>query len=177
MYIIKKMIGLMFCGLLLSSMTPGENLAFNEARQVGTVTINQKKWISYTSKEGNFVVDFPTRPINLTQQNSQIVFSDGKDITYFVFTTPLTSEKEDFEAILQKALESSAEAELINKKKGTFQGQDALGFLFKRNQLFVEGLYLESNNTLYQVFAVYEQTPDNQEKFRRFIASFQLLNP
>jgi hypothetical protein len=143
-----------------------------EARETA-VSILPKKWCSYTPMQGDFTVKLPSIPKQIKEDDTELFFSNEQEITFFIFEKPL--QQEELETTLHKALDTGEPYELINTRRAQFQGREALAYIYERNDQIVEGLYVASNEKLYQVFAIYEKSRDNQEKFCRFINSFQLL--
>lgn len=156
-----------------------------DAKMTAAVKIGKKCWNSYEFKDDDFVVELPSSPKSFTHKSeinnlnlevdSCTYFSDDNNTTYFVIVTRYPSDVPiDFEGVFKRTIDASPTVEILDIRKAQYQEHDSLEFQFTRNDLSIRGMYLQNDNTLYQIFAVYDNA--SAANSDRFLNSFKLIN-
>ncbi len=154
--------------------------------------MKQVEWQLFTSTEGNFTIQLPTEP-QIVDQKIEIPKTDlliryqtylsepHENVVYVVsvWTYPPEIDMSRPEVNLQDGfggmLAALPDAEVKSMRQFEVEGADALEFLVKSDTILFQGQLILSGNTLYQVFAVYQEQEADRVQYQKFIDSFHFL--
>lgn len=150
------------------------------------------KWVEFYSKEGGFIINFPTYPeISKASQNREdlgttlesINYQSSSDMFYGIrfATYPAEVQFEDSQTELKKALDGLAAQsgfEVISSNSLTWKGNGAIDYSIKNaaQNIYFKGRFILVNKTLYILTVAWKGDNYYDEEYNKFINSFELNN-
>jgi hypothetical protein len=176
-----------FFAILMLGVTTSFSLYGAKEKDTGRET-----WQRFTAESNGFSIDLPQKPehihqvITIPKTDMKIDYdtyiSEPSDKVVYVISVwkyPDAIDMSKPEVNLQDGfggmLSALPDSEVLQMNMTEVEGNKALEFLVKNEDIFFHGKLILVDNTLYQIFCVYKEEENMEENYDHFIDSFRLI--
>lgn len=141
----------------------------------------EKPWEEIVSTDYNFRILFPSNPTQTTRNTDwlkEVTYSVIHDDIYYDVTIMIESDDvdpTDPKDIVDGMIAFNEGVELVSLEPKEFQGYEAIDFITKDNQSYMNARIISVGRTSYLLMVSYAQKDSDKTEYNKFINSFQLV--